>query len=81
MPPGKSMSYALYKCEFNYEGISKILISQSSIEKNIRSYVGQYFPALYSKKYDELRILMRQEDFKEFGIVYPDSLIVRINDR
>ena len=28
MLPGKSMTYALYKCEFHYRGKSKILISQ-----------------------------------------------------
>jgi hypothetical protein len=80
LPPGKAMSDANYRCEFIYKGEIKRLISQSRIRLNKSSHEGQYFPALYSEKYDELRILMTPEDFDEFGIIYPDSLLNKVID-
>lgn len=80
LPPGKSMSEANYLCQFSYQGEIKKLISQSRIRHNKSSYEGQYFPALYSDKYNELRILMKPEDFEEFGLNFPDSLLNRVID-
>lgn len=78
LPPGKSMSQANYRCEFVYNGEVKNLISQSSIRHNKSLYVGEYFPAMYSPKTDAIRILMLPEDFSEFNIPYPDSLLSRV---
>jgi translation elongation factor P/translation initiation factor 5A len=78
LPPGKAMNFANYKCSFLFNNNSKELISQSRIQSNRIAYVGQYFPAMYSEKTDAIRVLMTSEDFEEFNIPYPDSLLNRV---
>lgn len=80
LPPGKSMNYANYSCEFSYNGQLKRLTSKSRIQYNRTSFIGSYFPAMYSAKSDAIRILMKPEDFEEFGIPYPDSLLNQVID-
>ncbi|MBC7934128.1 MAG: hypothetical protein H7Y86_02035 [Rhizobacter sp.] len=68
LPPGKSMSEANYRCEFKYKGKIKSLISESRIRYRQRSYVGKTFPAIYSAKYDFVRLLLTSDDALEFDI-------------
>ena len=75
---GGNGSYG-FRCVFVYNGEQKKLISASRIKIRASSYIGQTFPALYSKKYDELRLLMTQEDFEEFNLEFPDSMVHRVN--
>lgn len=78
--PAKGGVSPSFRCEFTYNEQVKVLISPSSITHNKKSYVGSYFPAIYSPKSDAIRILMKSEDFEEFGIPYPDSLLYKVND-
>lgn len=80
LSPGKGGIYANYRCEFTYKKEVKNLVSQSRIRHNRSSYEGQYFPAMYSSTSDAIRLLMKPEDFEEFGISYPDSLLNRVID-
>jgi translation elongation factor P/translation initiation factor 5A len=80
LPPGKAMSYANYRCEFIYKGEMKKLVSSSNVKYRREFYVGQNFPAMYSEKYDVVRVLMKSEDFEEFNLPFPDSLIYRVID-
>jgi hypothetical protein len=73
---GKS-GYGSYTCEFFYKGVKKDLISSSNITNHFTYYIGEMFPAIYSEKYEVLRILMIGKDFEEFGLKFPDSLLNR----
>jgi translation elongation factor P/translation initiation factor 5A len=78
LPAGKAGVPCSYRCEFIYNEKLKNLISSSRVRFNKAFYVGQYFPAMYSEKTGALRILMTSEDFEEFNITYPDSLLNRV---
>ncbi len=79
IPPGKGGRRAQYKCIFEFDKIKKILISQSTIKSNRYFYLKKQFPALYSVKYDAIRLLMTPEDFAEFNLPFPDSLYNKID--
>ena len=80
MSPGKSMQQARFKCEFFYKEQKKILFSTSNIRYTKERFEGEYFPALYSEKFDVLHILMTSDDFEEINLKIPDSLIFRVID-
>jgi hypothetical protein len=63
-----------FKCEFEFNGEKKILISSSSILSNGISYVGKTYPALYSAKTNSLRLLITEQDYRMYNQQYLDSV-------
>lgn len=80
LPAGKAGVPCSYVCQFNYKGEILNLTSISSIRNKKNSFVGRYFPAIYLEGSNAIRILMKPDDFEDFGIAYPDSLINRVID-
>jgi len=39
-----------------------------------RLLIGKYLPAIYSKKFNMVELLLLPEDFSKHGLPYPDSL-------
>ena len=77
--PAKGAGSFNFRCSFFYNGEQKVLISPTSVKENGSRYVGKFCPALYSPKKNNLRILLRAEDFEEYNIPLTDSLIIEIN--
>jgi len=64
-----------FQCKIIVNGQQKIVSSSSSISYHTaRHLVNHYIPAMYSRKYDRLDLLILPKDFKEYGLPYPDSL-------
>jgi len=77
--PAKGGGSFSYRCSFNYKGEQHILTSPTSLIEHGRKYVGKFCPAVYSPKGNNLRVLLRPEDFTEYNIPFTDSLIEVIN--
>ncbi|WP_018626675.1 hypothetical protein [Niabella aurantiaca] len=68
--------HASFKCRIIIRNAEKeVYTSSSSVIGPVgRFLVNHYVPAMYSKKYNELRLLLLPKDFKKYGLPYPDSL-------
>jgi len=68
-------SQSVFSCVIIIDGREKTLsISTDVPYKTGRYLVDHYFPAMYSKKYNRMHLLILPEDFKKYGKPYPDSL-------
>jgi hypothetical protein len=79
LTPAKGAGSFNYRCSFNYGGKQNILISPTSVKEHGSKYIGKFCPAVYSPKGNNLRVLLRSEDFEEYNIPLTDSLIEVIN--
>ena len=77
--PPKAGVAVNFRCGFTYNGEQKKLISSSNVKEHASRYVGELCPALYSPKKNNLRVLLRPEDFEEYNVPLTDSLIEVIN--
>jgi hypothetical protein len=80
LPSGKGMNNAVYECEFLLDGKVKRNTSTTEIENNKDFYVGKFYPALFLENTNALKVLITPEDFEEFGLKYPDSLLSKVTD-
>jgi hypothetical protein len=79
LTPSKGAGSFNFRCRFIYDGEQKILISPTSVKENGSRYIGKYCPALFSPKKNNLRVLLRVDDFKEYEVPLTDSLNEVIN--
>ena len=79
LAPGKGAGSFNFRCSFNYGGEQNILISPTDVREHASRYIGKFCPAVYSPKGNNLRVLLRPEDFEEYNIPLTDSLIEVIN--
>jgi len=79
LTPAKGAGSFNYRCSFNDGGKQNILISPTSVKEHGSKYIGKLCPALYSPKGNNLRVLLRFDDFDEYNIPLTDSLIEVIN--
>lgn len=70
----KGSQYVDFECEFIFNGLVKNLVSASKVTTKCNRYVGSYFPALYSVKYDAVKVLITNDEFTEYGLEFPDSI-------
>lgn len=75
LAPPKGGVNVSFRCEFNHNGVLKKLISASNIRTKPSTYIGHIYPALYSEKSDKIRLLLTEEDYKEYNQQYSDSQI------
>ena len=56
-----------FRCEFYYKNKKRTVISISS-ETGGYSYENKVYPALYSPKYDELKLLITDDDYTSYNV-------------
>jgi len=66
---------AYFECKLPFNNKENTITTMTPIKyRNGSILVGHYFPALYSEKYNRLKLLLLPKDFKKRGLSYPDSL-------
>jgi len=72
--PYKGGVYFSFQCEFKFNTEERTGISPSKVIKLPNDYLGKTYPALYSERTNELRLLITPDDYNEYGLKYTDSL-------
>ena len=62
-----------FQCEIFYNRERKVIGSNTNVVKE-NSFIGKYFPIVYSPRINLGQILITPEDFKAYNIPFPDSL-------
>jgi hypothetical protein len=63
-----------FECIFSYQGKVLEQPSPSTLQKGTFNFVNKTFPAMYSRKYQTLEVLITPTDFEKYNIPFPDSL-------